>query len=73
MANKKTEEPTNKEIMDKLEETEGQSRVMMWISLMAVASTIIVSSLVPQGWWAVLGGVMFIIGGLGVWKRWTPW
>jgi fatty acid desaturase len=74
MTNDETREPTNRDIMNRIEEAEGQSRVMMWISLMAVASTLIIASLAPEGWWAVvLGGVMLIIGGLGVGYRWSPW
>ncbi len=75
-----TKEPKIKEIMDKLhkiqgelKEAEGKSRVMMWITFMVVGAAIIVASLEPQYWWTILGGVMFIIGGLGVWQRWSPW
>jgi Flp pilus assembly protein TadB len=79
MANNTTE-PTNQDIMDKLHRiqlelqgSEGRDRVMAWISLMTVGATVVVTSLAPQGWWAVLGIALLIIGGLGVGYRWSPW
>lgn len=80
MASNKTREPTLQEIMgklhkiqDELKEAEGRDRVVAWIAFMAVGAAIVVASLVPQNWWAVLGVAMLIIGGLGVWQRWSPW
>lgn len=74
------EEPTNKEIIDELhkiqdelKEAEGKSRVMMWGTFTVLGFTIMVSYLEPQYWWGIMGGIIFIIGILGVWRRWSPW
>ena len=75
-----TKEPTLQEIMNELHkiqcelnEAEGRDRVMAWIAFTVLGATIIIASLVPQNWWAVLGGAMFIAGGIGIWKRVSPW
>lgn len=80
MDNNTFEEQREEEIIGRLEsihnelkEGEGRERVMTWIALMAVGSTVVVASLAPEEGWAVLGFVMLIIGGLGVWQRWSPW
>ena len=73
-------EPTNKEIMvklhkiqDELKKAELRDRVIAWFVLVSVGAGFALASVVAHQWWNVLIGVVFfIIGLLGVWRKWPP-
>jgi fatty acid desaturase len=74
------EEPTLQAIMEKLhkiqdelKEAELRDRVAAWLVLVSVGAGFAMASAVAHLWWNVLIGVgFFIIGFLGVWRKWPP-